>query len=145
MIWDAGRNGQPSCLAELSGHQLTVIKIVFSPDSNRLLTLGRDRIAIVWSLVDEKWTQEEVIGKGKSKVQVWPLNSLLDKNGHTRLIWNGCWQSDSTFYTVGRDRQLIKWGRENETGWTKSGSIIFKEAVTAVDSIGNKIVVGTER
>ena len=66
MIWDAGRNGQPSCLAELSRHQLTVIKIVFSPDSNRLLTLGRDRIAIVWSLVDGKWVKEEVIGKGNS-------------------------------------------------------------------------------
>ena len=64
MIWDARRNGQPSCITELSGHQLTVIRIVFSPDSNRLLTLGRDRIAIVWALVEGKWQMEETIGKG---------------------------------------------------------------------------------
>ena len=66
MIWETSRSGKPTSVAELEGHQLTVIKIVFSPDSKRLLTMGRDRIAIVWALEDGKWHKEEVIGKGSS-------------------------------------------------------------------------------
>ena len=64
MIWEASRNGSPGALLKLEGHQLTVIQIVFSPDSNRILTVGRDRIAIVWKLVDSIWSKETVFGKG---------------------------------------------------------------------------------
>jgi len=132
MIWDADRKGKPSCLIELAGHQLTVIKIVFSPDSKRLLTLGRDRIAIVWMLNQENvWIKDEVIGK--------------EKNGHTRLIWNGCWgKKEQCFYTVGRDKQLIKWTRQDNQ-WVKATSHQFDEAVTAVDSTSSgRLLVGTE-
>ena len=64
MIWEASRNGSPGALFKLEGHQLTVIQIVFSPDSKRILTVGRDRIAIVWKLVDSIWSKETVFGKG---------------------------------------------------------------------------------
>ena len=70
----------------------------------------------------------------------------LEKNGRTRLIWNGCWASDGNgFYTVGRDKQLIKWCRK-ENEWIRSSSVQFKEAVTAVDAADDGlIIVGTER
>ena len=74
------------------------------------------------------------------------FNILTEKNGHTRLIWSGCWTSDGNgFYTVGRDKLLIKW-RKEENEWVRSSAVQFKEAVTAVDAAEDGlIIVGTER
>ena len=66
MVWDASRTGSPGALFKLEGHQLTVIQIRFSPTSDRILTVGRDRIAIVWKLEGNEWTREATIGKGKN-------------------------------------------------------------------------------
>ena len=64
MIWEAARDGSPGALFKLEGHQLTVIQIIFSPNSDRILTVGRDRIAIVWKLTDSIWSKEAIFGKG---------------------------------------------------------------------------------
>ena len=64
-IWDGNVEGKPQALAKLEGHQLTVIQLRFSPDSQRLLSVGRDRIAIVWKLTDNEWVFDQKFGKGK--------------------------------------------------------------------------------
>ena len=128
--------GKPSAVAKLEAHQLTVIQLRFSPDSKKLLSVGRDRIAIIWELIDGKWTQEKVFGKGEKKILIHLLKLLLEMKGHTRLLWNGCWahSENSTFFTVGRDKQLIVW-RKDEENWTKTASYSASEAITAIDSI----------
>ena len=50
---------------KLEGHQLTVIQIIFNQSSDRILTVGRDRIAIIWKLDGNEWVKEQVFGKGK--------------------------------------------------------------------------------
>ena len=64
MIWDASRDGSPGSLMKLEGHQLTVIQIIFNQSSDRILTVGRDRIAIIWKLDGTEWVKEQVFGKG---------------------------------------------------------------------------------
>ena len=64
MIWDASRDGSPGSLIKLEGHQLTVIQIIFNQSSDRILTVGRDRIAIIWKLDGNEWVKEQVFGKG---------------------------------------------------------------------------------
>ena len=63
-IWDGNVDGKPGAVAHLEGHQLTVIQLRFSPNSKRLLSVGRDRIAIVWKLTDNGWEFEHKFGKG---------------------------------------------------------------------------------
>ena len=65
MIWDASRDGSPGSLMKLEGHQLTVIQIIFNQSSDRILTVGRDRIAIIWKLDGNEWVKEQVFGKGR--------------------------------------------------------------------------------
>ena len=159
MIWDASRDGSPGSLMKLEGHQLTVIQIIFNQSSDRILTVGRDRIAIIWKLDGNEWVKEKVFGKGT--FISYPLyiywNSFIfiasEQNGHSRIIWNGCWSKndkDTSFYTVGRDKLLIKW-KLNDDGWCRSQSMQFEESVTAIDSTRNNeensetIVVGLER
>ena len=164
MIWDASRDGSPGSLMKLEGHQLTVIQIIFNQSSDRILTVGRDRIAIIWKLDGNEWVKEQVFGKGRPLFSN-PLNThtvyvtyrilkpFLEQNGHSRIIWNGCWSkndNETSFYTVGRDKLLIKW-KLNSEGWCRSQSMQFDESVTAIDSTTNSeennetIVVGLER
>ena len=66
------------------------------------------------------------------------------------MIWNGCWSKRGNhFYTVGRDKLVIKWSLDQDQTWMRSDSISFSEPITAIDSIDNgdheQILVGTER
>ena len=74
MIWDASRDGSPGSLMKLEGHQLTVIQIIFNQSSDRILTVGRDRIAIIWKLDGNEWVKEQVFGKGRLLLSD-PLNT----------------------------------------------------------------------
>lgn len=150
---DMTGNHQMTPIMKLEGHQLTVIQIIFNQSSDRILTVGRDRIAIVWKLDGNDWIKEQVFGK--------------EQNGHSRIIWNGCWSKndeETSFYTVGRDKLLIKWKLKTEesseestegttektSGWFRSQSMQFEESVTAIDSTkynegdSETIVVGFE-
>ena len=72
MIWDASRDGSPGSLMKLEGHQLTVIQIIFNQSSDRILTVGRDRIAIIWKLDGNEWVKEQVFGKGNESLVTTP-------------------------------------------------------------------------
>lgn len=78
----------------LSGHSLTVTRIVFHPDpaDGRILTVSRDRS---WRL----WDRDKAEGqKGHSSVGV-------QGKAHARMILDACWTRNG-FATAGRDKSV---------------------------------------
>lgn len=69
-------------------HTLTVVQLKFSPDSNHLLSVSRDRR---WSLFS------------KTPINSFELFATTDKNTavHSRIIWTCAWTHDSTFFATG--------------------------------------------
>ncbi|CAO1613491.1 unnamed protein product [Parajaminaea phylloscopi] len=99
-IFDSAQRWKQVCI--LSGHNLSITRIRFSPDGRWVLTTSRDRTWILFSLgltTDGKWTNK-------------PLLSGLppSKDLHTRIVWDGAWADDGLhFATASRDRSVKVW------------------------------------
>lgn len=102
----------------------------FSPDSEHLLSVSRDRR---WSLFRRNETNE-----GK-----YELVATTDKKTgiHTRIIWTCSWSHDSLYFaTASRDGKVAVWTRnegkapQNVLGEyeTASTHLDLRESVTAV-------------
>ncbi|KAM9823630.1 elongator complex protein 2 [Neosynchiropus ocellatus] len=91
-------------LQALSYHTLTVTQLAFSPDSQMLLAVARDR---TWSL----WRRNQPESEGEE-----PRFSLYAQTGkdttlHERIIWSCDWSPDSRYFaTSSRDKTVIMWG-----------------------------------
>jgi WD40 repeat protein len=82
----------------LSGHNLTVTRIQFSPDDQYILTCSRDRGWRIFTKTTDGG-YEPLAGEEKA---------------HSRMVLDACWLKGSEgFATAGRDKQvsskLVKW------------------------------------
>ena len=102
----------------LTAHSLTVGKMQFDPESDRLLSAGRDR---QWSLFErlDKDGKDEGTGPGSYSLQ------LIRPRSHSRMVldvaWSYPWRKDTKqgerkdcmawliFATAGRDRTIKIW------------------------------------
>ncbi|ETN86018.1 WD domain, G-beta repeat protein, partial [Necator americanus] len=95
IMWDTSDWVKKS---EIIGHQLTVTQLEWSPDGKLLLSVSRDRKAILYRERDENingFSYEKFWSSGKE---------------HCRIIWSCNWFSDSKhFVTASRDMQVILW------------------------------------
>lgn len=123
-LWDT-QNWQQ--IQTLVSHQLTVTQLSFSPDSQHLLSVSRDR----------RWTLYSRQQGSNSFEQV----ACTDKtNGvHTRIIWCCAWTHDSKMFGTGsREGKVCLWTKSAPTS-TSLGSHALastlelpKESVTAL-------------
>lgn len=84
-------------------HTLTVVQLTFSPDSNHILSVSRDRR---WSI----FTKD-------TKTNLYELAATTNKsNGiHKRIIWCCAFTHDSRYFATGsRDGKLVIWNKNNE-------------------------------
>lgn len=107
-------------LEPLVGHNLTVTRVRFSPDGKLLLSVSRDRQLFVF----DTETHHTVFTSPKA---------------HSRIIWDCCWLSNTTFASVSRDKSLKVWNLDG----TVLASATFSAPVTACDYNG-KLVIGLE-
>ncbi|VDO50472.1 unnamed protein product [Haemonchus placei] len=86
-----------------SGHQLTVTQLEWNPVGTRLLSVGRDRKAILYH-------EKNGLLNGFSYEKLWSSNKE-----HSRIIWTCCWYEDSQhFVTAARDMKVIIWKCNDE-------------------------------
>ncbi|XP_023017207.1 elongator complex protein 2 [Leptinotarsa decemlineata] len=116
-------------ITKLMSHSLTVVQLQFSPNSQHLLSVSRDRR---WSIFSKNEDCE------------FTLAATTDKKTaiHSRIIWTCSWSHDSKYFATGaRDGKVIIWtinrGKEKTSvlgEWENSGKPLeFKnESVTAV-------------
>lgn len=121
-------------IQKLASHQLTVTQMKFSPDSNYLLSVSRDR----------KWS---LFAKDKA-TQKFLLLQTNEKSVHTRIIWSCDWSSDGKYFaTSSRDGKVGLWTRSlNETAnWEIESVLELKnESITAVtfaSTSGNSVIL----
>lgn len=89
-------------IQKLPSHNLTVAQLAFSPNSQFLLSVSRDRR---WSLFARKDNSSE-----------FTLFATVDKRTsiHTRIIWCCAWTHDSRHFATGsRDGKVVVW-KKNE-------------------------------
>lgn len=129
-------------IQSLTSHTLTVVQLSFSPNSEHLLSVSRDRR---WSLFS------------KNVQGLFDLAATTDKTTafHSRIIWTCGWSHDSRYFTTGsRDGKLVVWRRNVEKSSTtvlgkcEPASIPLEmqnESVTAVafapDIVGDKYLI----
>ncbi|KAG5842647.1 hypothetical protein ANANG_G00179830 [Anguilla anguilla] len=124
LLWSASSWRQ---LQALPLHALTVTQMAFSPDSNFLLAVSRDR---TWSL----WRRQGP-AHADSAEPAFSLHAHTTKSTsvHTRIIWACDWSPDSKFFvTSSRDKKVIVWG---ECGPVEGGEESGPVAVTPCSSI----------
>ncbi|XGW15980.1 hypothetical protein V3C99_001442 [Haemonchus contortus] len=117
VLWDTADFSKKS---EVSGHQLTVTQLEWNPVGTRLLSVGRDRKAILY---------HEKNGDlyGFSYEKLWSSNKE-----HSRIIWSCCWYEDSQhFVTAARDMKVIIW-KCNDENTAPVCSFKCPQAVTSV-------------
>lgn len=110
-------------------HTLTVTRLRFSPDNNFLLSVSRDR---AWG----------VFKRGSDGTFNLHASNL---KGHSRIIWDCCWLSDSSAFVTGsRDKSFKLWLLQGDT-YQCVKQISLEIPVTALD-INEKglLLVGTE-
>ncbi|KAF8471978.1 WD40-repeat-containing domain protein [Kalaharituber pfeilii] len=128
------------------GHSLSVLRMEFSKDDERLLSVGRDRAWVVYSRTQDG-------GYVISARQ--PV-----KGGHLRVIWDGKWApvvpgAARVFATASRDKTVRIWREKEKDGggeeYEAVETIKFEEPVRAVgfldEVVGGKryvLAVGTE-
>lgn len=106
---------------KLSGHNLTIVQIEFSPNDEYILTASRDRGWCIYKFINDKNSYEKM---------------QYAKNAHKRIIWGISWNKDSNaFVTVSRDKTIIIWEKENESSFVQKSNKEFNDAVTSVDWI----------
>ncbi|XP_037823649.1 probable elongator complex protein 2 [Lucilia sericata] len=126
-------------IQKLSGHQLTVTQMRFSPNGEYLLSVSRDRR---WSLFKRQPLENDT-----NKVASFALTACTDKtNGvHTRIIWSCDWSHDSKYFaTSSREGKVVIWYKTEETetkdnnkntlnGWKSLDVLELKnESITAI-------------
>lgn len=81
----------------LSGHNLTVTSMEFSPDGQYLLAVSRDRQFSLWRVRDESEGTFDLVE--------------LNEKAHTRIIWDASWLPGSSTYfvTCSRDKSIKLW------------------------------------
>ncbi|KAJ3283623.1 Elongator subunit elp2, partial [Borealophlyctis nickersoniae] len=110
--------------APLAAHALTVTGIVFSPNDERILSVGRDR---AWAVF------EKCVGEGGEVA--YNLVSTNPK-AHARIVWSGAWTFDGTLFATGsRDKSVKIWGQNSSKEWLALSTLKFDEGVTAVDFV----------
>ncbi|TKX22058.1 putative elongator complex protein-1 [Elsinoe australis] len=125
----------------LSGHNLTVTSLAFSPDNSKLLSVGRDR---QWMLYERESDDSTVFKLSAS-----------NPKGHSRMILDCSWAPSTDgdiFATAGRDKNVKIWRRgATEAEYTCKATIPTAVAATAVrfnqksQSDGNAVLAwGTE-
>lgn len=104
----------------LSGHNLTVTSIRFSPDDRFLLTASRDRS---WQLYERSEDGETYIARASAP------------KAHARIIWDCAWAQDGTFFaTAARDKQVKVWRPTDQSAstWKSVAAMSLPDAATAV-------------
>lgn len=130
---------------KLCSHNLTVAQLAFSPDSNYLLSVSRDRR---WTLFSKTGEEFEIVATSDKKTGI-----------HTRIIWCCAWSSDSLYFATGsRDGKVVIWTKFDKPSETCLGQYgaaskyleLKGECITALDFApikfldGYLIVVGLE-
>ncbi|ANZ77293.1 BA75_04535T0 [Komagataella pastoris] len=110
----------------LEGHDLTITRLQFSPNNQFLLAVSRDRRFSLWKRTGSDLHHFELL--------------KLQEKAHSRIIWDCCWApsdfSDSTFFTVSRDKHIKAWSYDQAKKDTvQLASLKLDEQVTAVDSL----------
>lgn len=99
-------NNQPSYkqIDSLKGHELTIVQMKFSNDSNYLLSVSRDRS---WKLFKRQIETNNNSSKGQFEL----FRAISSKNSyHTRIIWSCDWSHDDKFFvTTSRDKRACIW------------------------------------
>ncbi|CAJ0560163.1 unnamed protein product, partial [Mesorhabditis spiculigera] len=118
LIWsteDWSQRGQAT-----NGHQLTVAQLEWSPCGTRLLSVSRDRTAVIYGEAD-----------GNVDGYKWSAIWRSTKE-HSRIIWSCCWAADSTYFaTAGRDQKVIVWRFDGNTPRPLI-AMKLEQAVTAI-------------
>ncbi|CAG9763489.1 unnamed protein product [Ceutorhynchus assimilis] len=94
-------------IQRLISHTLTVVQMQFSPDSQNLLSVSRDRR---WSMFS------------KNSQNKFELVATTDKHTsvHTRIIWTCAWTHDSKYFATGsRDGKLVMWTKNADKEFVK--------------------------
>ncbi|KAK9326298.1 quinon protein alcohol dehydrogenase-like superfamily [Lipomyces orientalis] len=112
-------------------HALTVTALMFSHDDRYLLSVGRDRLFVVWEHNDD--SAREVTGYYQTQYKAL--------RGHTRIIWDGAWAPpgladgalEYVFATASRDKTVKIWTSDGPSSWAPRLVQRFEDAVTAVD------------
>ncbi|KAK9239948.1 WD40-repeat-containing domain protein [Lipomyces kononenkoae] len=123
-------------------HSLTITGVRFSHDDRYLLSVGRDRLFVVWELSEEG--EREAIG-------YYEMHYKAVK-GHTRIIWDGAWAPpglangglDYVFATASRDKTVKIWTRGGAKSWAPVLVQKFEDAVTAIDFSPSLVSRGTQ-
>ncbi|KAK6878514.1 Elongator complex protein 2 [Candida tropicalis] len=80
----------------LSGHNLTISSLEFSPDGKYLLAVSRDRQFSLWEVVNEDTAEFKLVE--------------LNTKAHSRILWDCSWLPVNNFFTtVSRDKQIKLW------------------------------------
>ncbi|KAI5965720.1 ELP2 [Candida pseudojiufengensis] len=108
----------------LSGHNLTISSLKFSPNGQFLLAVSRDRQFSLWELIDETNAEFKLVE--------------LNAKAHSRIIWDCSWISNDAFVTVSRDKQIKLW-RINGGKVELVSSLKLNDAITSVTSFKGKL------
>lgn len=122
----------------LKAHSLTVTALAFSPDSQWLLSVGRDR----------QWA---VFKRGEPANNAFELFQTNPK-GHARMILDCSWASSEVgvvFATAGRDKTVKLWKVRGEevqlmTTITASAAVTAVEIGSTVSDNTTRLAYGTE-
>lgn len=127
-------------LGQLHAHSLTVTQLAFCPHDRYLLSVSRDRSFAIF--------KRRTLGGGGA-----PFELLTKLNGHSRIIWSGCWSPCGRMFATGSRDQTVKiWmlATEEEPASVKAVGTLprFQNSVTALawapSHESNLLAVGQE-
>ena len=123
ILWRATGNYEK--IQNLSGHQLTVTSIRFSPSDSYLASVSRDR---TWCLFTRSHDEKEPFVRFATG----------GKGMHSRIIWDVAWTPDDKYFlTVSRDKKAVFWSVGSVTQDVvplKDSVLTADEAIMSVDT-----------